>query len=163
WALRVPPHVALRRQVLPFAFADGKVHVACANVQDASALQAVEKALAAPVQLEPAEPDSLRRALDRVYADIPAGAPGPPGKPRSVDLRSPAELQAEGTVALGDELLHAAVLRQASDIHIDPEQDGVQIRFRVDGALERYCRLPLPSHCGLISRFKVLSGMDIAE
>ncbi len=42
-ALRVPPHVALRRQVLPFALSDGHVHVACANMLDVGALQMVEK------------------------------------------------------------------------------------------------------------------------
>lgn len=165
WALRVPASLALRRQVLPFAFAKGYVHVACANRLDAAALQAVEKMVATPVRAEPAELESLKRALDRVYADLPPSlaAQGLAGKPRSVDVRFPGEMQPDDTVALCDELLHAAVLRQASDIHIDPEQDGVQIRFRVDGALERYRKLASALQSGLLSRFKVLSGMDIAE
>src|SRR5262249_54243190 len=136
-ALRLPPSLALRRQLLPFAFADGHVHVACGNVQDAAALQAVEKLFSAPVKAEPAEPDSLRRALDRVYADLQKAAAGT-GKQRSVDLRSLAELQPNDAVVLCDELLHAAILRQASDIHIDAEADGVHVRLRVDGMLERY-------------------------
>jgi type IV pilus assembly protein PilB len=163
WALRIPAQLALRRQVLPFAFADGHVHVACANMQDTAALQAVEKMVAAPVRAEPAEPDSLKRALDRVYSDLQSKGSNGMAKPRSVDLRSAAELQPDDCITLCDELLHAAVLRQASDIHIDPEQDGVQVRFRVDGNLERYHRLPPAAQSGVLSRFKVLSGMDIAE
>jgi type IV pilus assembly protein PilB len=155
----VPAALALRRQVLPFALADGKVHVACLNARDAAALQAVEKALAAPVCPEPAEPESLKRALDRVYGD----GTGTPARSHSVDLRSLSELQPDDVIGLCDDILHAAILRQASDVHVDPEQDGVQLRFRVDGVLERYGRLPMTFHSGVISRFKVLCGMDIAE
>src|SRR5262249_28584435 len=51
----------------------------------------------------------------------------------------------------------------ASDIHIDPEENGLLVRFRVDGVLDRYRYLPQSVHSALISRLKVLSGMDIAE
>lgn len=160
-ALQVPASFALRRQVLPFALADGKVHVACMNVVDHATLQAVEKLVARPVSAEPAEPDSLRRALDRVYGDL--AAVSGVSRPRSADARQAAEGQSDDMVALCDELLHAGILRQASDIHIDPENDGVEIRFRVDGVLEHYRKLPAAVHNSLISRFKVLCGMDIAE
>ncbi len=159
WALRIPASLALRRQVLPFAQADGHVYVACANVQDTGALHAVEKLVASPVRGEPAELESLKRALDRVYADLQST----PGKPRSIDVRSLAEMQPDDCVALCDELLHAAVLRQASDIHLDPDVDALQVRFRVDGNLERYLRLPTALQSGVLNRFKVLSAMDIAE
>ena len=81
---------------------------------------------------------------------------------RSICAR-PRALQPDDVVALCDELMHAAILRQASDIHIDPEPDGVQVRFRVDGVLDTLSPLPAIVHNGIISRFKVLSGMDIAE
>jgi type II secretory ATPase GspE/PulE/Tfp pilus assembly ATPase PilB-like protein len=161
-ALRVPANLALRRQVLPFALADGKVHVACLNVTDQASLQALEKLLSASVCAEPAEPESLRRALDRVFGDS-AAANGAPARPRSVDVRAPGELQPNDIISLCDDILHAAILRQASDIHVDPEPDGVQIRFRVDGVLERYGKLPVNVTNGLLSRLKVLCGMDIAE
>jgi hypothetical protein len=65
-ALRVPSVLALRRLVLPFGAENGVVHVACANPADLSALQAVEKALGMPVRAEAADPESLRRVLDRI-------------------------------------------------------------------------------------------------
>ncbi len=161
-ALRVPPSLALRRNVLPFAAADGHVHVACLNALDSAAFQAVEKLLALPLRVEPAEPESLRRALDRIYGD-PTNANGASVRSRSVDLRGTGELQPDDVVGLSEEILHAAILRQASDIHIDPDAEQVQIRFRVDGVLERYRQLPANVNNGLISRYKVLCGMDIAE
>ena len=164
WALRLPANLAMRRQMLPFAVHDGKVWVACINPQDATALQSVERLLNMPVRPEMADPASLQRALDRVYGDLPAAvaanATGVRG--RSVDLKS-AEATPDDAVALCDELLHSAILRQASDIHLDPERDGLLVRLRVDGALEMYKRLPMAAQNALVSRFKVLSGMDIAE
>jgi general secretion pathway protein E len=160
WALRIPASLGLRRQVLPFAADDHHVHVACVESIDAMVRQALEKALSMPVQPEPADPASLKRAIDRVYADMPRGAAL---RTHSVDVRSAQEVHPEDVVGLCDELLHAAILRQASDIHIDPEPAGLHIRFRVDGVLDTYRRLPMSMHNGLISRLKVLGSMDIAE
>ena len=161
-ALKLPPGLALRRKVLPFAIAEGLVHVACADPHDESAFQSVEKYLGCPVRPEPAEAASLMRALDRVYGDMP-GSLDARGRPRSVDLKNATELQLQDVVAIGDELLHAAALRQASDIHLDPEPSSLHVRFRVDGTLETYRRLPANAAISLVSRFKVLAGLDIAE
>ncbi len=158
-ALQVPAPLALRRQVLPFAAVDGTVFVACVNTDDATALGAVERAVKMPVRPVAAEPASLRRALSRIF-----GAAKPAGSAtRPADGRPSAGQDEEGAVALGDELMHAAIVRGASDIHLDPEEKYVQVRFRVDGVLEPFRRLPIAVHHGLISRFKVLGGMDIAE
>ncbi|RYD55921.1 MAG: type II/IV secretion system protein, partial [Verrucomicrobiaceae bacterium] len=64
---------------------------------------------------------------------------------------------------LADELLRAAIMRQASDIHIEPARADIRVRLRVDGILEEYRRVPSTAHPALCSRIKVLSGMDIAE
>jgi len=56
------------------------------------------------------------------------------------------EADPEGAVGLCDELMHAAIVRQASDIHIDPGEKQVQIRLRVDGVLERFRTLPTSAH-----------------
>ncbi|MFN4259448.1 MAG: GspE/PulE family protein [Gemmataceae bacterium] len=164
-ALNVPPSLALRRQVLPFGTHEGHVHVACANPNDSSALQALERLLSMPVRAEKAEPNSLKRALNRVYGSPQLAALTGSGQPRvrSVDVRGAEEPDAEAAVRLGDELLLAAILRQASDIHIDPHADGVLVRFRADGVLEPYRKFPAAVHAGLISRLKVLCNMDIAE
>jgi type II secretory ATPase GspE/PulE/Tfp pilus assembly ATPase PilB-like protein len=66
-------------------------------------------------------------------------------------------------VTLVDELLHTAVLRGASDIHLDPEADAVRVRLRVHGELEVLRDLPRDSAGEVVSRIKVMAGMDIAE
>ncbi len=60
-------------------------------------------------------------------------------------------------------LMDSAVKMCASDIHIDPREKDVRIRFRVDGVLQQYYTIPIKSLPSVISRLKILSGMDIAE
>jgi general secretion pathway protein E len=66
-------------------------------------------------------------------------------------------------VALCDEILETAFARNASDIHIDPEENIVLVQLRVDGSLEPLRKLPKSVHGAVIGRYKVLSRMDIAE
>lgn len=145
WALRIPAALALRRQVLPLCLVEGRVHVACADPGDTAALRALERYIDVPLQPWLAEPASLRQVLRRVYGDAAT----------AVDSADP--------VALCTEILYAAWLRQASDVHIDPEKTGVRVRLRVDGQLEEFRRLPPEAHPELLSRIKILGGMDIAE
>lgn len=148
WALRVPAALALRRRVLPFALFDGMVHVACVNPDDKTAFDAVERFTGKKASAAIAEPQSLQRALNRIYSG--------PGAARAGESH-------EDAVALSEDILHAAIIRRASDIHIEPGRDALKIRFRVDGALEEYLTLPLSAEAGLVSRLKVRAGMDIAE
>src|SRR3954451_12239629 len=69
----------------------------------------------------------------------------------------------EDIVAVCDEVMEIAFERNASDIHIDPEENIVLIQLRVDGILETLRKLPKAVHNAIISRYKVLAHMDIAE
>ncbi len=160
-ALRLAANLALRRQILPLYISDGQIFVACANPKDTAALQAVERTFGKRVVAQAAEPAALRRVIEEVYrmsADPPA-AHGQTGA-----ATSPTEDgDPEGAVALTNELLHAAIIRQASDIHLDPSRHELHVRFRVDGVLEVSRTLPRAVHAAIISRLKVMAGMDIAE
>src|SRR3954453_20626959 len=73
------------------------------------------------------------------------------------------EHQQTDVIALCDELMEIAFERNASDIHIDPEENVVLIQLRVDGILETLRKLPKSLHAPIMSRYKVLARMDIAE
>lgn len=66
-------------------------------------------------------------------------------------------------IRLVNTLLAESLTRRASDIHIEPLEDQLRVRYRVDGNLVELTPLPLSRHAGLISRLKVMAGMDIAE
>ena len=64
---------------------------------------------------------------------------------------------------LAEDLLHLALVQGASDLHIEPDGQGVRVRIRVDGLLQQLCVLPHSQQSTLLTQLKVWSGMDIAE
>jgi len=165
-ALRIPARLARRRQLLPFASLEGEVYVAMADPTDARAIADVQRALRAPVRPEAADPASLARAIDRVYVHAVDAPPGEASRrgaslDASIDVESAAD--PSDPVALSQQVLGSAVLRGASDVHIAPQENHVEVRLRVDGVLEPLRELTLDQGATLVSRFKVLAGLDIAE
>lgn len=151
WAMRVPSALAMRRQVLAFAMVDDHVCVAHARPLDAGSTAALKKHLKTPLRTFLADPASLKEAIQRIYASRDDSAQRPGGE------------ETETAVGLCDELLSAAIMQQASDLHIDPDETETLVRIRVDGDLRDYRPIPASMHSAMVSRFKVLSGMDIAE
>jgi len=157
WALRIPVSLASRRQVMPLAVLDGHVYVACVDPSDTESMEAIQRYTGQQTVPVVVAREALRRAIARVYGDDRKRVSQPVLR---ADLTA---LTADDAVALTDEIILAAILRQASDIHLDPERDYLRVRLRVDGILEEYHRLPLSIHPALCSRIKILAGMDIAE
>ena len=60
-------------------------------------------------------------------------------------------------------ILTQAKRDRASDVHIEPSQDVVRVRFRIDGALKEVLMLPAAMGVGLVSRIKIMAGMNIVE
>ncbi|MBL4847379.1 MAG: type II/IV secretion system protein [Planctomycetes bacterium] len=148
-ALAVPAALSKRRRLLPFARIDGEVCVACADPEDVTGQRAIRRHFSEPVRFLAADPISLAAALARTYGDEARGAARPAAE--------------DDAVTLCNDLLRAAILRRASDLHVDPQREGVRVRLRCDGVLEDYQILETSVLAGLMSRFKVLAGMDIAE
>ena len=66
-------------------------------------------------------------------------------------------------VKLGNRIVEDAYLQGASDIHIEPAEDRVYVRYRIDGILKDQMQLPKSSHRALISRIKIMSDLNISE
>ena len=73
------------------------------------------------------------------------------------------EVETAPIVRLVNSLIDGAVRDQASDIHIEPFEKEVVVRYRVDGVLRRIMTYPKHSHSGVVSRIKILSNLDISE
>ena len=157
WALRVPAAYALRKRVLPLCKLDDVVLVACARLIDSQTHKALRSYLKCDFTLLEVSLESLRRALTRVY-----DSPSMNGTELSVRSGEPRS-DGDDAVTVCDELLQAAILRGASDIHLVPNATSLAVQLRVDGLLELYRELPLSIQPLVLSRLKVLAGMDIAE
>lgn len=156
WALRIPASLALRKSVIPCCLIGDHVLVACSDLDDLQTLDTVERHLDHPIESVLAEERSLELLIKEVFG----GSSGRTVATRVASVRGGGD---EDAVAICEEILQAAAIRQASDIHIDPTSDNVRIRLRVDGSLEEYKRLATELHPLVSSRLKVLGGMDIAE
>lgn len=66
-------------------------------------------------------------------------------------------------VKIVDRILIQAVEDGASDVHIEPRENSLTVRFRIDGILQEYTTQPIKMHPGIVSRIKILSSLDIAE
>ncbi len=143
---RAPARLLVRKQVLPLREQDGAALIATSDPADESALETLRRVLGGPLALAVAEPLALQAALRR---HLPAEG---------------GEAAAFDAIGFLDDLLHQAWLRRASDVHLDPQPAGLVIRLRVDGHLVPTGGvLPHEDAAALISRVKVLGGLDIAE
>lgn len=79
--------------------------------------------------------------------------------PLSAREDAPAESAVEAT----QQILHQALERRASDIHIEPWREGLRVRLRIDGVLHPLSSLPATQPAALLARLKILGGLDIAE
>ena len=160
-AMRFPAARARRWQVLPFAASDERVIVAAADAHLGQARAALDRCYRKEIEVHEADPDALRRAIERIYAGADSLSSG-------ADLGASADAVTmdEGetdAVALYDQMFAAAIMYGTSDVHIDSFEHSVRIRGRVDGQIEHLRDLSVDSGTALISRIKVMAGLDISE
>ena len=156
WALRIPVSLARRKKVLPCCRLGDRVLVACVDCNDVATLDAIERQLGSPVEPILADEESL----DIVIRDTFGGQFSRTGAIQVAAERGNGD---EDAVQICEEILQAAALRDASDIHIDPLDQQVRVRLRVDGQLEDYRLFSNDLHPLITSRLKVLADMDISE
>ncbi len=121
---------------------------------------------ATDVILRVATPTQLREGLGRAWsltsdssALVPA-APEPELESLSEAIR--ADVDDAPVVRLVNAVLGDAVRARASDVHIEPQQGDLRVRYRVDGVLRQVMTVPRGMSASIISRIKIMSGLDIA-
>jgi type IV pilus assembly protein PilB len=157
-AAEVPAELARRHRVFPVKVEGG---VLCAAMDDPANVEAVDALrLATGMNVVPlvCTPREMDAALKRWYGDgAPeevSGAEEEPAEAAVVD--SPA-------VRLVREILEAALAEGASDVHVEPGRGRTRVRLRVDGRLRHHSEHPAALHGPVVSRLKVMAGLDITE
>lgn len=151
WARTLPASVARRYQAVAVCQIDGRVIVATSHRRVSAVRRLASKHLESSFRLMRADRASVQRILRQLYS-------------QPVDSSDPFdEVESNQTVQICDELLAAAALRDASDIHLVPGDSDLRCSFRVDGILEPYQNFDPELKAGMTSRIKVMAGLDIAE
>ncbi|MCK5944697.1 MAG: type II/IV secretion system protein [Planctomycetes bacterium] len=167
---RLPVDLALRHSAVVVAEEDGILSVALKNPFELLAIDEIQEVTGMPVEVVLSTPKAIQSALDRVQK----GSSGIEGLIQrllkseidsdSVDADKLRTLVGDDAVIqLVDHLIEEGMRARASDIHIEPQRDGLRVRIRVDGDLDTLYLLPAGLHRAVVARIKVASGMDIGE
>ncbi|HUG40336.1 MAG TPA: ATPase, T2SS/T4P/T4SS family [Longimicrobiales bacterium] len=179
----VPRALALRLRVVPLAADARSLRVAMADPLDAGAVDDLRFRTGRRIEPVVATAETVERGLMEAYGEAAvraairrlgsAGGPGssagggevrdgglPAGEEADV-LRRASE--APPIIALVDLLLDRAISAGASDIHVEPGEASLAVRARVDGVLRPVLDLPAHATAAVVSRLKIMAGLDIAE
>ncbi len=153
-------------QVFPFQSADGEPTLAVTDPSDLAAAQAARIVLGSDVQIQVASFEDLETALNQRLGDDAAvqDTGQDSAYARDDDIESLRDLASGAPVVRAvNDILEKAVELRASDIHIEPFRSGLTVRLRVDGLLRL---IPAPAGVlpqAILSRIKILAGLNIAE
>ena len=152
-------------RAVPLAIDDGLLRVALADPLDRFTPAAIAAATGYRVAIEVGVPVELEAALTRLYPDQsarglePEGVAGPDeDAERLRDLASEAPV-----IRIVNQIIARAVETQASDIHIEPFEDRLRVRYRNDGSLQEAESPPPRMAAAIISRIKIMARLDIAQ
>lgn len=172
----VPEQLVRRYRVLPLRMTDSYLEVATANPFDIDAEKTLAFATGREIRVSLLAPSKINEKLDELYRPEKAIDKLLEGMGESdVEVleeqaaeelnlaASEAEAAARPVVRLVDLIISEGILSRASDIHIEPEEGGVAVRYRIDGVLRQVMKIPRAAGVPLISRIKIMSSLDIAD
>jgi type II secretory ATPase GspE/PulE/Tfp pilus assembly ATPase PilB-like protein/CheY-like chemotaxis protein len=170
----VPEQLARRFNVVPVGQTDSYLEVATSNPFDMDAEKMLAFATGREVRMLLGSPSKIREKLDELYREteslVSRLLQGIGGNFEVEQLKEEEESAASAEQAsqrpilrLVDGMIADGVSNRASDIHIEPVEGGVIVRYRIDGVLRQAMKIPRSAGVPLISRVKIMSGLDIAD
>ncbi len=169
----VPKGIAVKNRVVPVKVDRGNLILAMEDPLNFNALESVKQITKLKVVPCIAYSSSIDRALSILYENEGAAiAIEQMKQERGIDAtfedvaknnQIKDQSSAAPTVKLVNSILERSLAEKASDIHIEPRQDDVLVRIRVDGSLQEILNIPKQLQDAVISRFKVMGEMNITE
>jgi type II secretory ATPase GspE/PulE/Tfp pilus assembly ATPase PilB-like protein/CheY-like chemotaxis protein len=170
----VPEQLARKYNILPLRITDSFLEIATANPFDMDAEKMLAFATGREVRLMLYPPIKIREKLDDLYRPEDVVSKLLSGISESAEVTqisedmddyssSAEEAQQRPIIKLVDTLIADGITSRASDIHVEPSEGGVSVRYRIDGVLRQVMKIPRSAGIPLVSRVKIMSGMDIAD
>jgi type IV pilus assembly protein PilB len=167
--LKIPERIARKYQVILFGVEEDQMQLAMADPEDFQASDFITKQVGGKLKTYIATPGDILGAIDQYKGEISTeitkaikdsadDAGAQEEKVSAKDLAEDAPIAKTVNV-----ILEYAVKSRASDIHIEPRENIVQVRYRVDGVLRETMTLPKPILAAVVSRIKILSNLKIDE
>jgi type IV pilus assembly protein PilB len=172
-ASEIPLHVLERVVAIPYQIQDGVLRVAIADPQNVNAIDELKLATRLPLRLSVASREDILGEVRRLARAAEAfGARAlieaeeeeePLPEEEGDDLEVEDGVSEAPLVRLVNSIIFQAAEDGSSDIHFEPQQDALVVRFRTDGVMHEVQRIPRKMSAGVLTRLKVLAKLDIAE
>jgi type IV pilus assembly protein PilB len=165
-AVRIPERLARLKRILPIGYDEGSVVLAMADPLDIEAIDDVRVRTGMLVKPVVSTQSQIAYAIEKFVASADAFADveheAAAQAVEVTDAQRPA-VEDVPVVRLVNQIIREAVVDRASDIHLEPNEAGMRVRYRVDGVLFDVMQIPKNARAGISSRIKIMSDMDIAE
>ncbi|SDJ05608.1 type IV pilus assembly protein PilB [Frankineae bacterium MT45] len=165
-AQKVPLALARRHTVLGVGIELGELIVAMSDPNDVMALDDLRASTGMSIRPVVAARDDLLKAIERLQREETdlgevAAALGSPTQNTNADLQASGE--DAPIVRYVNSLIEQAIANRASDLHLEPTESDLRVRYRIDGVLHEIDTVPHAVQSALISRIKIMSALDITE
>lgn len=167
--MKIPERIARKYQTILFGTEENKLQLAMADPEDFQAADFIEKQTGGEIKIYVATAADIAQTLDQYQGNIDseitkaikdssAGEEDQSAEISAKDLAEDAPIAKTVNI-----IVEYAVRSRASDIHIEPRENIVQIRYRIDGVLRETMTLPKPILPAVVSRIKILANLKIDE
>jgi len=161
---RIPLPVVLRHRVLGLSMSDGEIVVGVTDPGDVVALDDVRAATGMTVRPVVVARSEVRRIIERLQReDSDLGDIVDTSLDDSAMTAHATSADDAPIVRYVNSLIEQAVQNRASDLHLEPTEDDMRVRYRIDGVLHELDTVPRGVMAALTSRLKIMSGVDITE
>lgn len=170
---RVPGNICRTYQLLPVEIRSDLLIVAMRNPLDLDAIDLVRNIVSMRVEPVLVDGDRLMRAIDDLYAAtlrepdfselIDTAAESKTGKARQNQNVQKMDYDSRPIVNLVNQLLSEAIRAGASDVHIEPRHERVDVRYRIDGQMKKVSEIPYALLPMITTRLKIMAEIDIVE
>ena len=173
----VPEQLARKYRILPLAISDTHLDIATADPHDLDCERSLAFALGRTVRMALAAPSKIAERIEEIYrpenvvekilegvsSDYDVEAISEEFDDAEMDIGGADRAADRPVIRLVDHIVAEGIQSRASDIHIEPEEAGVAVRYRIDGVLRQVMILPRAAGIPLVSRIKIMASLDIAD
>lgn len=173
----LPEQLARKYRVIPIAVSDANLDLATANPRDIDAERTIAFVLSRNVRMSLTSPTAIQQHLEALYrpeniiekilagvsSDVGVSAASARSEAVARDIGGADGATHRPMIRLVDHLVAEAIQARASDIHLEPEETSVAVRYRIDGVLRHMMELPRAVGIPLVSRIKIMGSLDIAD
>lgn len=169
----IPENIARHYQAVPIEMKDNKLVLAMIDSEDREAIEFIKRKTGKELDIKICTQSDLNHILDqysgvsselkKIVASVEEDEIDKPEGPEMKKARTAEIIETAPAAKIIQSIVKRAVREKASDIHVEPTEEQVIVRFRVDGVLRKIITLPIEILPALVSRVKILAGMKIDE